>query len=338
MKRIFVCFLALVMVIGMVSCSSEPAENASATEVSEGTEASETIQTDVTLSYEEVLEKAEQIELSNIFADANDNVLRAEQKYVGNTYRFAAYVAEIEKDNFTTPHFTDYGYYSATVNLANEEDLINLSTSNTYEIIGVVSSIADGTVVFDNAYVIDADNYDFVLDGLYYCVTGSLDPSRYNLTASEFLEKNPQLLEENLSEDDEIDLFICATLNASNEDGADLYLPNTADNGELALKLEIANHSYNTIFKINDIDNRMSKFFNGYNDGYYSTEKVLKAGSGDSAKILGLFSVEYGVYKEAVETNAEINLSWGGKYTITANAKDIVKIDSVSHIAKNLNE
>lgn len=335
MKKICACLLALVMVIGMVSCSSEPAEN---TNTPENASTPETAQTDEALSYEEVLEKAEQIELSNIYADADENALRAEQKYVGNTYRFAAYVAEIEKDHFTTPHSTNYGYYSATVNLANEEDLINLSTSNTYEIIGVVSSIADGTVVFDNAYVIDVDNYDFVLDGLYYCVTGSLDPSRYNLTVSEFLEKNPQLLEENLSEDDEIDLFVCATLNASNEDGADLYLPNTADNGELALELKIANNSYNTIFKMNDIDNRMSKFFDGYDDGYYSTENALKAGSGDSAEIVGLFSVEYGIYKEAIDTNAEITLSWGGKYTITANAKDIVKIDSVSDIAKSLNE
>lgn len=328
MKKICACFLALVMVIGIAGCSSSPAENTSTTE---------TTQTDVALSYEEVLAKAEQIELSNIYADADENALRAEQKYVGNTYRFAAYVSEIEKDNFRTPDFIDYGYHSI-VNLADEGDLIKLSTSNTYEIIGVVSSIADGTVVFDNAYVIDVDNYDFVLDGLYYCVTGSLDPSRYNLTVSEFLEKNPQLLEENLSEDDEIDLFVCATLNASNEDGADLYLPNTADNGELALELKIANNSYNTIFKINDIDDRMSKFFDGYDDGYYSTENVLRAGSGDSAEIVGLFSVEYGVYKEAIENNAEITLSWGGKYTITANAKDIVKIDSVSDIAKSLNE
>ena len=94
----------------------------------------------------------------------------------------------------------------------------------------------------------------------------------------------------------------------------------------------------NTIFKMNDIDNRMSKFFDGYDDGYYSTENALKAGSGDSAEIVGLFSVEYGIYKEAIDTNAEITLSWGGKYTITANAKDIVKIDSVSDIAKSLNE
>ena len=70
----------------------------------------------------------------------------------------------------------------------------------------------------------------------------------------------------------------------------------------------------------------------------YSTENALKAGSGDSAEIVGLFSVEYGIYKEAIDTNAEITLSWGGKYTITANAKDIVKIDSVSDIAKSLNE
>lgn len=322
MKKICACLLSLVIVISISGCSSTTNEKT---------------QTNASLSYEEMLEKAEEIELLNIYADADENALRAEQKYVGNTYRFAAYASEIEKDNFITPNFIDYGYHSI-VNLVNEEDLINLSKSNTYEIIGMVSSIDNGTIVFDNAYVIDADNYNFSLDGLYYCVTGSLDPSRYNLTISEFLNRNPQLLEENLNEDDEIDLFVFATLNASNEDGADLYLPNKTDNGELALELKIGNNSYNTAFKINDIDDRMSKFFDGYDDGYYSTENVLKAGSGDSAEIAGLFSVEYGVYKEAVDSNAEIALSWGGRYTITANAKDIVKIDSISSIAENIND
>lgn len=327
MKKVLSCFLALVMVIGIAGCSSAPAENTSTTE---------TKQTGGALSYEELLEKAEQIELSNIYADADENALRAEQKYVGNTYRFAAYASEIEKDNFRTPTFIDYGYHSI-VNLVDKGDLINLSKSNTYEVVGVVSSIDDSTIVFNNAYLIEPDNYDFVLDGLYYSETGALDPSRYNLTADEFLKKNPQLLEENLKEDDEIDLFVFATLNASNKDGADLYLPNKADNGELALELKIGNKSYNTIFKINDIDRRMSKFFDGYDDGYYSTENALKAGSDDSAEIAGLFSVEYGIYKEAVEANAEVTLSWGGKYTITANAKDIVKTGSVSTIAEKLN-
>ena len=98
------------------------------TQTAENTSTTETTQTDVALSYEEVLAKAEQIELSNIYADADEKALRAEQKYVGNTYRFAAYVSEIEKDNFRTPDFIDYGYHSI-VNSFDEGDLIKLSTS-----------------------------------------------------------------------------------------------------------------------------------------------------------------------------------------------------------------
>ena len=231
MKKICACFIAFVMTMSITGCSLKSSED---TNIS---------QTDTSLSYEEVLDKAEKIELLNIYADADENELRAEQKYVGNTFKFAAYVAEIDKNNFKTPNFIDYGYQS-TINLVDEEDLINLSKSNTYEIIGVVTSIDNGTIVFDNAYVIDNDNYDFSLDGLYYCVTGSLDPSRYNLTVDEFLERNPQLLEENLNDDDDIDLFVLDTLNASDKEGADLYLPNKSENGELTLELKIANNTF----------------------------------------------------------------------------------------------
>lgn len=328
MKKLLIGTLALVMVLGVVGCSSKPTAE-------QTTRPTETAQTNV-LSYDEMLEKAEQIELSDIYADANENALRAEQTYLGNIYRISAYVAEINEENFSTPNFIDYGYRSV-VNLVDKEDLINLSKSNTYEIVGVISSIDNNSIVFDNAYLVDANNYDFVLDGLYYSATGSIDPSKYNITVEEYLERNPQRLEENLSENDEIELFVFATLNASNEDGADLYLPNTAANGELALELKIGTNTYNTVFSVNDIDDRMSKFFDGYADGYSSMDNVLKAGSKDSAEIAGLFFVEYGVYKEAVEGNTEITLDWGGRYTTTLNAKDIVKADSVSAIAEMLN-
>ena len=338
MRKVIALLLALSVVFALVGCSSTPAEETTNTvEPTETTQTNEKETEENILSYDAMLEKAERIELSNIYAEADENELRAEQEYVGNSYRVSAYVAEIGKDNFSTPNFINYGYHSV-INLANKEDLMSLSKDNTYEIIGVISSIDNGTIMFDNAYLIDADNYDFVLDGLYYSATGSIDPSKYDITVEEYFERNPQMLEENLSEEDEIDLLVFATLNASDENGADLYLPNTESNGELALELKIGNNSYNTTFNVNDIDDRMSKFFDGYKDGYYPTNDLLKAGSGDSAEIAGLFFVEYGVYREAVENNTEITLNWGGRYTITLNAQDIIKIDSVSAIAEILNK
>lgn len=337
MKKVIALLLALSVVFALVGCSSTSSEETNTAETTETTETNnKEAEENVLLSYDEMLEKAERIELSDIYADADENTLRAEQEYVGNIYRVSAYVSEISKDNFSTPNFIDYGYHS-DINLANKEDLMNLSKSNTYEVVGMISSIDNGTIMFDNAYLIDADNYNFVLDGLYYSATGSTDPSRYDITVEEYFERNPQMLEENLSEEDEIDLLVFATLNASDEDGADLYLPNTESNGELALELKIGNNTYKTTFNVNDIDDRMSKFFDGYKDGYYPTNDLLKAGSGDRAEIVGLFFVEYGIYKEAVENNTEITLDWGGRYTITTNAQDIVKIDSVSAIAKTLN-
>ena len=338
MKKVFILMLALIMVLGIVGCSSAPAEEATSTpqpteEATQTPEATEEVKT--ALSYEEMLENAESIELSDIYAAADDNALRAEQEYVGNIYRFGAFISEINKEYFTTPNFVNYGY-SSIIQLADNEDLINLSTDNTYEVVGTISSIDNTTVIFENAYVIDV-NSDFVLDGIYYSATGIIDPSKYDITVDEYFERNPQKLEENLSEDDDIDLFVFATLNASDE--GNIYLPLVQDNGELPLELTIGKNKYSTGFKVNDFENRISKFFDGYDDGYSTLDQynVLEAGSSNSAEIMGLFFVEYGVYKEAVENNAEITLSWGGRYTITSNAQDIIKIDSVSAIAEALN-
>lgn len=329
MKKIITSLLALSLVFALVGCSS-----ASSTTQVNGAGSSDT-ENDHALSYEEMLENAEKVALTDIYADADENALRAAETYVGNTYRVSAYVTEIERGFFRTIQYLDYGGYRSVVNLANEEDLLTISTSNTYEFVGVISSVENGKIVFDNAYLIDVDNYDFTLDGMYYSETGILDPSNYNLTVEEYMARNPQKLEENLSDDDDIDLFVFATLHASDADGAELYLPKKADNGEISLELTVGDHTSRTVFYMNDYENRMSKFFEGYKDGYYRTgsDKSLEAGSGDSVELAGLFYVEYGVYKEAVENNAEVTLDWGGRYTITANAQDIIKMDSVSAIA-----
>lgn len=328
MKKIIVSLVTLILAFSVVGCSSA---SPTSTGQIDGSGVVEPDQSNG-LSYEEMIENAEKVELTDIYADADQNALRAAETYVGNTYRVSAYVTEIEQGFFRTIQYMDYGGYRSVVNLANEEDLLTISTANTYEFVGVISSVENGKIVFDNAYLVGVDDYNFTLDGMYYSETGILDPSKYGITVEQYFERNPQELEENLSDDDDIDLFVFATLHASDADGAELYLPKKADNGELSLELTVGDHTYRTVFYMNDYEKRMSKFFNGYKDGYYS-DKTLEAGSGDSVELAGLFYVEYGVYKEAVENNTEVTLDWGGRYTVTANAQDIIKMDSVSAIA-----
>ena len=88
MKKVIALLLALSVVLALVGCSSTPAEETNTAKPTETTETNDKeTEENVLLSYDEMLEKAERIELMDIYADADENALRAEQEYVGNIYR-----------------------------------------------------------------------------------------------------------------------------------------------------------------------------------------------------------------------------------------------------------
>lgn len=350
MKRLIAVILLLCMCVGFYGCSDVPEEQVSTAPPTDAssektTPYEETEPTENELSYSEMLESAERVDIHDIYEEAAKNYLKAGNTYVGKCYRIAATVSNIYDGYINTIGFqtASNSILSSEINFADINDLFSLVDNNTYEVVGIISSIENNKVIFDNAYLVDVDNYNFTLDGIYYSQTGIIDPSKYGITVEESLARNPSRLEENMSDDDEIDLFVFATLYAADADGANLYLPSVRSgelvSDDLALVLKIDNKSYDTIYQSNDYENRISQFFYGYQDGLgtFVDDFVLEAGSGDCAQISGLFSVEYGIYKEAIANNTEIILDWGGRYTIALNAQDIVKIGSVSQIAEILN-
>lgn len=350
MKRLIAAILLLCMCVGFYGCSDVPEEQISTTQPTdtsseETTPSEETEPTEKELSYSEMLEIAERVDIYDIYEEAAKNYLKAGNNYVGKCYRIAASVSEICDGYIRTIGFqtASNSILSSEIYFADPNDLFSVMDNGTYDVVGVVSAIEKNKVIFKDAYLIDVDTYNFKLDGIYYSQTGIIDPSKYGITVEESLERNPGRLEENMADDDEIDLFVFATLYAADANGANLYLPSVRSGDligdDLALELKIGNKSYDTIYQVNDYENRISKFFDGYDDGLSSLteDKVLEAGSGDCAQISGLFSVEYGVYKEAIANNTEIILDWGGRYTIAFSGQDIVKIGSVSQIAEILN-
>ena len=183
----------------------------------------------------------------------------------------------------------------------------------------------------------------FVLDGDYYCLTGIQDPSKYNLTVEEYLEKNPQYKEENLKDNDEIVIFVFASLNSFEDGKEDLKLPLSRYEKTLGtfldLKLTIEGNEYSTGYELNNTDNKFSQHWGKYEDGKtLDTNDILYAGGGESKHIASYFSVRYHDYKEAIEKNADITLNWSDTYTITFNASEIEKQDSLTTISQRLKE
>lgn len=183
----------------------------------------------------------------------------------------------------------------------------------------------------------------FVLDGAYYCLTGIQDPSKYGLTVEEYLEKNPQMKEENLKDNDEITIFVFASLNSLEDGKEDLTIPlsmlDSFIGKYLNLRLTINGYEYKTGYELNNTDNKFSQHWDKYKDGKtLDTNDILYAGGGESKHIASYFSVRYHDYKEAIEKNAEITLNWADTYTITFNASEIEKEESLTTISQRLKE
>lgn len=183
----------------------------------------------------------------------------------------------------------------------------------------------------------------FVLDGAYYCLTGIFDPSAYDLTIEEYFERNPQNKEENLKDNDDVTIFFFASLNSLEDGKEDLTIPPSQISDfvgiYLNLKLTIEGNEYETEYELNNTNKRFSQHWSKYQDGEtLDTNDILYAGGGESKHIASYFSVRYHDYKEAIANNSEITLNWTDRYTITFNASEIEKQDSLTTISEKLKE
>lgn len=198
------------MCVGGCGCSDVPEEQICTTQPTDAssektTPYEETEPTENELSYSEMLESAERVDIHDIYEEAAKNYLKAGNTYVGKCYRIAATVSNIYDGYINTIGFqtASNSILSSEINFADINDLFSLVDNNTYEVVGIISSIENNKVILDNAYLVDVDNYNFTLDGIYYSQTGIIDPSKYGITVEESLARNPSRLEENMSDDDE---------------------------------------------------------------------------------------------------------------------------------------
>lgn len=183
MKRVISLLLVVLLAFSLTACSQNggtlPSGGDETTEATSDTVASTEVTSaaEAALSYDEMMSAAQDIDFNKVMTDLSENAARAKETYEGNCYRMAIPVSDIQPDYF---YYLDY-MGAVMVHLCNTQDLISLNKDCTYDVIGKITEV-DGSIVIENAYIVECDELVFEMDGAYFCVAGSIDPAKYNLT------------------------------------------------------------------------------------------------------------------------------------------------------------
>lgn len=181
----------------------------------------------------------------------------------------------------------------------------------------------------------------FNIDGIFYSQASTFNPYDNGITDEEYFNINPQNLEEQQTDNDEITLFVFASLGSLPDGEGDLTLPESTYSEflpgyTLPLNLSVGGVSYSNNYEANDYKDKLSKNWYEYESGeYLDTDYVLYEGTDDEIKIVGMFFVKYHDYKEAKANGEEITLSWGSYQTATQ-AENVVKVGSIASIPSYL--
>lgn len=164
MKKILPMVLAAALVLSLTACGG----------------------TDKASGKEALLEEAMDCDFGVMQTSYEDNMVNAEDTYIGNTYRFTGYVIEITENSATlVPLNAPAGFLSGAFGVQvkaslSKDDIKELSKSEVVNIVGQVSGFDGGdtlTVNMDTAYYVDnlvtftGTVEGFALDGSYKLTT-----------------------------------------------------------------------------------------------------------------------------------------------------------------------
>lgn len=148
MKRLTAFSLAAALVLSLTACGG--GENASG---------------DAAMTADEMLEAAEEIDLSEIMVQANANSVKAAELYLGNIYQVTGIIDSISSDsdrgNYCTLESTDPyyqfggdgwvgGFFEAFLP---DADLMDITTGQTITVVGEIAR-TDGIVEMKPAYLV----------------------------------------------------------------------------------------------------------------------------------------------------------------------------------------
>lgn len=165
MKKFYLILLSLAMLCGLCACGG----NADAPNGNNSVQPA-TSERETAMTKEEMLSQSSELDLATIYNDIDENVLRAEDTYVGNVYTYSGYVKEITTEYVQIDTFK--------IHLSTDE-LKSLNKGEKITIVGVVESISDTHwVTMSNAYYI----------GNIYEVSGVIDIAHMTYTTTDFVQ------------------------------------------------------------------------------------------------------------------------------------------------------
>ncbi len=195
MKKLLSLVLAAALSLSLVACGGGSGD-ATSTDTSNGGE--DNTQASDSMTKEEMLANATLLDLSELGAAFKENKIRAEENYIGNSFKTLCFVDKIEGDYFE--------YYAGNLTIirvyASKDELKELNTKEGVNIVGTIDSIemesgqdAIGmplewkVIKMVNAYCLDKTIYGVFIvnkfglneDGKEVCIANSVKVENENV-------------------------------------------------------------------------------------------------------------------------------------------------------------
>ena len=129
MKKLLILFMVAMMTISLVACGEE-------------TTSAESNETNASVTKEEILENASELNIAELKSSMMENQVKAQETFVGNSYTYAGYVLTVEND-YAQIGLADTEYYF-TVYLS-KDDLVKLSRDELVTVVGTISDLNSKT-------------------------------------------------------------------------------------------------------------------------------------------------------------------------------------------------
>lgn len=139
MKQYIALVLALVMCLSLCACDG-----------GSGTSTDKT-----TITKEDMLSNAKSFDYSTFSHIAEENILRAEETYVGNIYEISGFVGNINDDSCTLRVLSSSGSLEGYINVPlSRDELMILNTNERITVVGEISEITSASIKLGSAYYV----------------------------------------------------------------------------------------------------------------------------------------------------------------------------------------
>ena len=192
------------------------------------------------------------------------------------------------------------------------------------------------------------------IDAVYISELGTFIPEDNDSKSENYLKDHPEYNLEHKDSNNNIVMFVFATLKSLSAGENDLKMPplkleTSFKTNSLETYILYDGNKYSNSLDINNRDGEYTKYLGNYKTAKgFKSDYILYAGENESIKIASYFYVKYHDYKEAIKNNNSFRFVWGSsdknpsskfaRYENNFDSKDIIIKESLYTINKDLKE